>query len=130
MEFDSSEIKIQRFENTSSSQLEIQATLYALKQIKDSNRPIVIYTDSQNIVRLPGRRKKLEEQKFLNRNGKLISNSKLYQNFYDCIDRFDCNFVKVDGHKPSSEKDPIDRIFAQVDKAARKALGGYLASKP
>jgi ribonuclease HI len=48
-------IKIKRFENTSSTKLELQTLLWALSQI--SNEEIVSYTDSRNIVGLLSRKK-------------------------------------------------------------------------
>ena len=41
---------------------------------------------------------------------------------YRMIDQLDCELVKVCGHQVSNQKDDIDRLFALVDGASRKAL--------
>jgi len=37
-------------------------------------------------------------------------------------DPLDCEFVKVRGHRVRDKKKNIDKLFALVDKASRKAL--------
>ena len=51
-------IKIKRFENTSSTKLELQTLLWALNEIIDKNIIIEVYTDCQNIIGLQDRREK------------------------------------------------------------------------
>ena len=114
--------KVKRFEHTSSSKLELQSLLWALSENNLSESKIFIFTDSQNIISLPARRKHLEENNYSSKNNKLISNSELYQEFYKKTDKLDCEFVKVNGHKKSFQKDDIDWLFTLVDKASRKAL--------
>ena len=53
-------IKIKRFENTSSTKLELQTFLCSLEEIIDKNVVIEVYTDCQNIIGLEDRRKRLE----------------------------------------------------------------------
>ncbi|MGE0050982.1 MAG: RNase H family protein [Arcobacter sp.] len=43
-------IKTKKFENTSSTKLELQTLLWALAEIKNKNSLIEIYTDCQNII--------------------------------------------------------------------------------
>ena len=43
-------IKIKRFENTSSTKLELQTFLWALNEINDKDIIIEVYTDCQNII--------------------------------------------------------------------------------
>lgn len=38
------------------------------------------------------------------------------------IDQFNCQIIKVEGHKPQHAKNNADRIFALVDKASRSAV--------
>ena len=47
------QVKVLQFENTSSTRLELQILLFSLKTIDDFEHKIIIYTDSQNIIRLP-----------------------------------------------------------------------------
>ena len=100
--FDENEIKIKKFEDTSSTKLELECLLWALKTI-DSKDKLLIYTDCQNIFSLLNREEKLKKSIYLN-------------------EKYDLEFIKVKGHKKSSLKDEIDLIFSKVDKKARKEL--------
>ena len=113
-------VKVKRFECTSSTKLELQTLLWAFSEVKDIK--VVVYTDSQNIIGLQGRRNRLEQNDFYSKKNVRLKNYELYQQFYKEIDRLNCKFVKVVGHKVSSQKNEIDRIFSLVDKASRDAL--------
>ena len=88
-------IKIKRFENTSSSKLELQTLLWALDEIADKNVIIEVYTDCQNIIGLENRRKKLEKNHFYSTSGKLMNNHDLYKDFYLKLDELSLSFIKV-----------------------------------
>ena len=122
------DIKLKRFENTSSTKLELQTLLWALDEIEDKNIIIEIYTDCQNIIGLENRRDKLEKNHFYSTSGKLMNNHELYKNFYEKLDKLNLTFIKVKGHKKNSLKDEIDDIFNLVDKASRNALREDLAN--
>lgn len=115
-------IKIRRFENTSSTKLELQTLLWALNDINADGKMLIVYTDSQNIVGLEGRRSRLEKNDYKSKKNKLLNNYELYQSFYKLTDTINCKFVKIRGHKVSSQKDYLDKIFTLVDRASRKAL--------
>jgi len=115
-------VKVKRFEHTSSTKLELQTLLWALSDIQVSGRKLIVYTDSQNIMGLPGRRDRFEKNDYRSKKNKRLKNYELYQEFYRLIDQLDCKFVKVDGHQASNQKDDIDKLFALVDKASRNAL--------
>lgn len=115
-------VKVKRFEQTSSSKLELQTLLWAINDLCTSKRKILIYTDCQNILGLHARRDRLEKNGYRSKNNKPISNYELYQEFYKLTDSLECEFVKVKGHKRSREKDETDRLFTLVDRASRKAL--------
>ncbi|CAI6148556.1 MAG: Ribonuclease H [uncultured Sulfurimonas sp.] len=116
------EVKVKKFTNTSSTRLELETLLWALSDISSKNHKIVIYTDCQNIIGLNDRRDRFEKNKYITGKGKLIKNHELYKEFFKLIDNFDCEFLKVKGHKKSSTKDEIDDIFTLVDRATRNAL--------
>ena len=115
-------IKIKRFENTSSTKLELQTLLWALDEINDTKVLIEVYTDCQNIIGLENRRDKLEKNHFCTSSKKLINNHELYKDFYEKLDELNLTFIKVKGHKKNSLKNGIDTIFNLVDKASRNAL--------
>ena len=110
------------FENTSSTNLELRTLIWALKEIPDTMKKLTVYTDSQNITGLLKRREHFEKNNFLTKRNKVINNAELYKEFYQITDRFNCEFIKVIGHKKSVEKDEIDKIFTLVDRASRNAL--------
>ena len=115
-------IKIKRFENTSSTKLELQTFLWSLEEIKNKDVIIEVYTDCQNIIGLQDRKEKLEKNNFYSSSGKLMNNHELYKEFFEKTDKLNLVFIKVKGHKKSSLKDEIDNIFNLVDKASRSAL--------
>jgi len=115
-------VKVRRFENTSSTKLELQTLIWALNNIQATGRKVIVYTDSQNIVGLPGRRDRLEQNDFRSKNKKRLKHYELYQEFYRITDPLECELVKVRGHQVSNQKDDIDQLFTLVDRASRKAL--------
>lgn len=118
-------VKVKRFDDTSSTKLELQTLLWALNEIKDTNCKVNIYTDSQNIIGLSGRRERLESNNYLSAKNKLISNFSLYQEFYRITDSLNCKLIKVQGHLRSSQKDYIQEVFTIVDRASRNATRNY-----
>ncbi len=115
------QVKIKRFENTSSTKLELQTLLWALSDFHQSQCKLILYTDSQNIIGLPGRRKRLEKNNYYSKKNKRLNNVELYLEFYRVTDQLDCEFIKVKGHMASKHKTRIETIFTLVDKASRNA---------
>jgi ribonuclease HI len=116
------DLELQRFENTSSAKMELEILLWALRKIEDEVAKVIIYTDSQNIISLPLRRSRFEENNYSSKKNKRIRNYKLYQEFYQLTDKLNCELVKVRGHQQMHQKDRIHKIFTLVDRASRKAL--------
>lgn len=119
-------VKVKKFENTSSTTLELQTLLWAMDDTfllhTEKNMRLAVYSDSQNTLGLLARRSSLEAQKYFSRNGKQLNNAELYQQFFKAMDQCDCQVIKVDGHKPRHSKNDIDHLFSLVDKASRFAL--------
>jgi len=115
-------VKVRRFEHTSSTKLELQTLLWALGDIHALRGKVTVYTDSQNIMGLQGRRERLEQNDYRSKKNRRLNNYQLYQEFYRMTDQLDCKFVKVHGHQVSNQKDDIDRLFTLVDRASRNAL--------
>lgn len=118
----SQQVCLKQFTQTSSTKLELQTLLWALSEVQATGCKLVIYTDSQNIIGLPGRRERLERKKYRSSRGKPLNNHDLYQEFYRLTDLLDYELVKVCGHLASKHKNAIERLFSLVDKASRKAL--------
>lgn len=117
-------VKVRRFEHTSSTKLELQTLLWALSDIQALASRVIVYTDSQNIMSLQGRRDWFEKNDYRSKKNKRLSNYELYQEFYKMTDQLDCEFVKVPGHQVSNQKDHMGRLFTLVDRASRNALRG------
>lgn len=117
-------VKVKRFENTSSTKLELQILLWALKEISEPMQKVTVYSDSQNIIGLPGRRARFEQNDYRSKKNEHLKNYKLYREFYQITDKLNIDLVKVNGHQPSYRKDEIDKIFTIVDRASRNALRG------
>ncbi len=117
-------VKVRRFENTSSTKLELQTLLWALNDIQALGSKVIVYTDSQNIMGLQGRRDRFEQNDYRSKKNHRLNNYELYQEFYRITDQLDCELVKVRGHQVSNQKDDIDRLFTLVDRASRNALRG------
>ncbi|MEM8867147.1 MAG: RNase H family protein [Verrucomicrobiota bacterium] len=115
-------IKLKRFDNTSSTKLELETLLWALGELSHSE--ITAYTDSQNILRLLTRRSSLEANDFRNRAGKQLNHHQLYRAFYTALDQRKIEIIQVKGHSHSKQKGLIEQHFALVDKATRSALRG------
>lgn len=116
------QVKVKRFENTTPAKLELQALLWAMDEAQPFQKKIFIYSDSQTIYGLMDRRERLEKNDFRSKGNRLFTNAGFYREFFQKADQLNIELVKVSGHKVSSEKDDIDRLFTLVDRAARNAL--------
>ena len=120
-------VQLKRFEETSSTRLEIETLIWALRKIQP--RTITLYTDSQNIIGLPDRRERMEKHGYRSKAGVPLNHSDLYQEFFSLIDPLDYTLVKVKGHRLSHQKSPIDQLFTLVDRASRRALRSELKTQ-
>ncbi len=121
-------IQSKRFENTSSTKLELEGLLWALSSIKNHHATINVYTDCQNILTLLKRRERLEQNNYLTQKGTNVKNEELYKAFYKLIDQLSCHFIKVKGHQKTATKNEIDKIFTLVDRNARQELRQYIST--
>jgi ribonuclease HI len=124
----SARLIIRRFAESSSTKLELQTVLWALENSREELSCSVpgslrIYTDSQCVAGLLGRRAGLTERDFLSgRSGRPLINAHLYRAFYEASDQLGFQLVKVSGHSLASSHDTVQRIFSYVDREVRKAL--------
>lgn len=118
----SKQVKVRIFYNTTSVRLELETLLWAFNDIGQIEGQIIVYTDSQNIMSLPERRKRLEENNYHSGKGRPLNNGDLYMEFFRMIERFSPVFIKVQGHMSAKRKDTIDKLFALVDRESRRAL--------
>ena len=118
------QIVFRRFEDTSSTKLELETVLWALgEQRKRSKGRLNLYTDSQCISGLLKRKSGLQGRDFLSRKTNLpLRNAPLYRQFYAFHDKLAFKIIQVDGHSKASVRNTAHRIFSIVDREARKAL--------
>ena len=124
----SARVKVRRFEDTSSTRLELQTVLWALTEIRQEQQGrLTIYSDSQCVSGLLKRKPRLLATGFLSKKtNRQLGNASLYRAFYELHDELGFHVVKVAGHSGSGAHDTVHRIFSFVDKEARKALKIWL----
>ena len=119
-------VTVKRFEQTSSTKLELQTLLWVLGEMialaNGDNLVLTVYTDSQNIMGLPGRRTHLEQSNYFSSKNRQLNNYELYQEFYRLTSKLNCRFIKAMGYQVSRKKNEIDKLFGLVDQASRRAL--------
>jgi len=126
-------IKSKRFEDTSSTKLEVQTVLWALEDSRKeltglASGSLQIYTDSQCVAGLLRRRAVLKENNFIaKRSGRPLTNATLYRKFYAAYDQAGFRVIKVAGHSSAGSHDTVHRIFSYVDREVGRALALWLA---
>ncbi len=113
--------------NTTHNRMELMAVIKAIELVDSlgfKNELLTIYSDSQYVINLRGRKEKLESKNFISNKGTPIQNSDLVQTLLAQISNHTINFVKVKAHlKP----DGSDNFNREVDKIVRnlvRANGG------
>jgi len=125
-------LRFMRVSDTSSTKLEVQTVLWALEECRmefngSAPRNLQLYTDSQCVVGLLGRRAGLEAKNFVaGRSGQPLANASLYQAFYAVQDQLGFELTKVVGHSRAVSHNSVQRIFSYVDKAVRRELRLWL----
>jgi ribonuclease HI len=128
----SARLRFKRFSKTSSTKLEVQTVLWALKNFRgefNSSDPgsLQVYTDSQCVAGLLARRAGLEANDFIaGRSGRPLTNASLYRAFYAAYDEIGFELIKVAGHSRAGSHDTVQRIFSYVDKEVRRALNLWI----
>jgi ribonuclease HI len=118
---------LRRFQNTSSTELEVRTVLWALEEYQKEKCPgpghLQVYTDSQCLTGLLKRRPGLEDTAFISkRTNRPLKNAPLYCRFYQFYDELGFEIIKVAGHTRSGSQNLVQRIFSWVDREVRKAL--------
>ncbi len=121
-------VVLRRFEETSSTQMEVRTILWALEEYRGEigitgEGTLQIYSDSQCVTGLLSRRSRLEENSFLSgKTGRPLKNAAFYRAFYRLYDELHFEVIKVRGHSPSHSHDTFRRIFSVVDKTVRRVM--------
>jgi ribonuclease HI len=126
-------LRFRMFTDTSSTELELRTALWALEIFQDEfncSAPgsVRVYTDSQCVAGLLGRRGRLEANNFLSgRTGRPLTNATLYREFYAAYDELGFEVIKVAGHSRARAHDTVQRIFSCVDRETRRSLALWMA---
>ena len=115
------------FVSNKSTWSEIKTAIHALDSVLKNSLPdckIEMYTDCQSLCDLLGKRKeKLEKNKFMTRDGKLLHHANLYQELFALTEQLNIQIFKLKGHHPKSHHQTVqERIFTLLDKLTRQRL--------
>jgi ribonuclease HI len=115
------------FVSNKSTWSEIKTAIHALDSVLKNAQAdcrIEIYTDCQSICDLLGKRKeKLEKNKFMTRDGKLLPHANLYKELFALTEKLKVQIFKLKGHHPTSHHlTEQERIFSLLDKLTRQRL--------
>jgi ribonuclease HI len=109
-------------ENTTHNRMELLAVINAIKQVTKTNPTInkmEIITDSQYVVGLTARQKKLTALNFKTKKDKAIANSDLVIELLNLVNSLTIQFIKIKAHLPSKNGVNYNN---EVDKLSRKIV--------
>ena len=110
---------------TTHNRMELNAVIQAIMYFKatpDKPEKIIIYSDSQYVIRLRERMGRLRSTHFTTSRGNAIQNTDLIKKLYELIESINIEFVKVKAHQKKSVKVNYNR---EVDKLSRKIVRDY-----
>jgi ribonuclease HI len=108
-------------EKTTHQRMELMAVIKALEYVQQETnwRQVKIISDSQYVIGLIDRRKKLEAADFKSQAGRAINNTDLIQQFYILVDAIEIDFEKIKAH----QKQTTDHNYnIDADKLCRKLV--------
>lgn len=99
--------------NTTNNAQELTALINALKQIKTTHIPIVVYSDSQYVIKgLTEWRKGWEARGWVNTNKKPVANKELWIELFSLHDKQDMIEYKwVKGHSDNEGNNFVDKLL-------------------
>lgn len=110
---------------TSQHEMELLAVINSLDYLNkfyDYPVHIKIYTDSEYVLKLLSRKKRLQSNNFQTKAGKPIRNLEIIKKFYDIEERLHyISFVKVESHQKRGVSKETDNNRV-VDRLSRKML--------
>jgi ribonuclease HI len=108
-------------EKTTHQRMELVAVIKALEYVQKetSLRQVKIISDSQYVIGLIDRRKKLEATDFKSQAGRAINNTDLIQQFYTLADAIEIDFEKIKAHQKQTAEHNYN---IDADKLCRKLV--------
>lgn len=108
--------------NTTHNRMELFAVIKAIEYIDDKqcDSQLLIYTDSQYVCGILGRKEKLKGNRFLTKKGTFIQNADLVETLIQQIESHSIRFIKVKAHQKADTES--SKYNSQVDKLSRKMV--------
>jgi ribonuclease HI len=107
------------FQLTTNNRMELMAVIKTLENLIDSNKKIIIYSDSSYVINgiNKGWVKNWEKNKWFKSNGEPVLNSDLWKNLLELTGKIKLELRKVKGHSG----DPLNEEADQLAKAAARS---------
>lgn len=112
--------------HTTHNRMELLAVINAIKWLEEHDlvkETIHIFSDSQYVINLNNRAKKLSAKEFLTNKGTAIKNEDLVKEILSFYGSYDINLVKVKAHQKSDGTQNFNR---EVDMIVRKLVRGNI----
>ncbi|MEM9823529.1 MAG: RNase H family protein [Bacteroidota bacterium] len=116
-------------EQTTHNRMELTAVIKAIEYVHTQNvqyKTMQIYSDSQYVVNIPNRKKKLLDSNFQNKAGQALNNHDLLKTF---IKQFDCRAVQLIKVKAHQKKSTSVNYNRKIDQWVRKLLRRQLTNR-
>jgi len=117
--------------NTTHNQMELTAAIKAIEYIKTEYsmlKRIKICSDSQYVIGLHSRQKKLGANKFVSRKGSAIPNVELVVTLLKHVEAFSVEWIKIRAHQKKNETvNPnieVDKLSRKIVREAVKKVSG------
>ena len=110
--------------NVTQHAMELKAVIKSLEYIQSNFQNVFVvevYTDSDYVLGLLRRRKKLVDNNYYTKKGNEVKNRDLIIQFYDFLDRFNISMYKIEGHARKGHSKLTD-YHREVDKLSRKLV--------
>ena len=126
-------LKLFEGEGVSSTKLELRTMIWALGCIQPNldAEKLTVYTDSQNVAGLIGRRARLEQKSYRNRFGEVMKQAEKYQTLFALLDDLNqqstVEILKIKGHQRKYKRTELEKLFSLVDQATRRRLRNLLS---
>ncbi len=108
--------------DTTHNRMELTAVIKAIEYISKNFKGVAIlniFSDSQYVVGLTGRKEKLSAHQFITKKGNDIQNADLVKALLSLTECFEIEFIKVKAHQ---KKDETVNYNIEVDKLSRKLV--------
>lgn len=106
---------------TTHNRMELLAVINAIDFVVENypGIPLVVYSDSQYVVKIPERKDKLKQNHFITKKGNVLPNADLIQRLITQIEKYLVTFQKVKAHQKTGSNINYNR---EVDLLVRELV--------